>query len=141
MFPKFRLFEELSNLEERLNDLLQQESLDVERNPGAWSPPVDIFEAENEFVLTAELPGVEREEVDVAVEGDRLTLRGQRNLEKECDSAQFHRIERRHGAFFRVFQFPESVDAERITAKMTHGVLTVTLPKRPKASVKVVELK
>lgn len=142
MFPKYRLFEDLSNLEERLNELLQQQSLDVERSPGAWSPAVDIFifEAEEEIVLTAELPGVARENVDVSVEGDKLTLRGQRNLEKECDTAQFHRIERQHGAFFRVFQLPQSVDAARITARMARGILTVILPKRAKAPVKVVEL-
>ena len=95
---------------------------------GSWVPPVDIHETADHYVITAELPGLKREDVHLHVEEGRLTLEGvRRDLVGACE--QYHRVERGHGAFSRTFQLPAPVDAERIVASLDDGVLTVTCPK------------
>jgi len=96
--------------------------------PGGWVPPVDIHETTDHYVITAELPGLKRDDVHLHVEDGRLTLEGvRRDLVGSCE--QYHRVERGHGAFSRTFQLPAPVDADRIVASLLDGVLTVTCPK------------
>ena len=96
---------------------------------GAWSPAVDIFETDGIIILSAELPGVNIEDVDVEVNKNVLTLRGERKFKKNLTEEQYLRMERFYGTFQRVFNLPVAVDKESVKANFKDGVLRVTLPK------------
>jgi HSP20 family protein len=96
---------------------------------GAWAPSCDIYEEGDSIVVKAELPGVEKSDIDVQVENNVLTLRGERKREKEVKSENLYRTERFYGAFSRSFTLPVTVDTEKIQAEYKDGVLQVTLPK------------
>jgi HSP20 family protein len=95
-----------------------------------WSPPVDAYETEEEFVLSVEAPGVERDQIDLQIKNQVLYIRGQRNPCSELSNQVFYRLERPSGSFERQFSLPEDVDADSVQARLNEGVLTVTLPKR-----------
>jgi len=95
-----------------------------------WAPSVDIQETENDLVLKADLPDIDMKDVDIQIEHDTLTLRGERNFEKADKGQGYHRIERSYGQFVRCFSLPETVDTEKVKAGYQKGVLTVTLPKK-----------
>lgn len=133
-----RLFlEELARIQERLQELFEPALLpagyrggekDAGALPGGWSPPVDLVETEEAYLLCAELPGVRREDVNLRITGRSLELSG-------CSPPlpgghQFLRMERSHGGFHRTFELGGPVDAERISARLTDGILTVSVPKR-----------
>jgi HSP20 family protein len=107
---------------------------------GAWTPVVDIFEQEGNIVLKAELPGVDPKDVDVRVENNVLTLRGERRLDAEVKKESYHRVERSYGGFGRSFTLPMAVDTEKIKAEYKDGVLRVTLPKREEAKAKQISI-
>ena len=106
----------------------------------AWAPPCDIFETEKELVMKFELPEVKKEDVEVKLEQNVLTLRGERKFEGKTDRENYHRIERHYGEFMRSFSVPLYVDAARINAEFKDGVLKVRLPKSEKAKPKVIEI-
>ena len=95
----------------------------------AWAPPIDVYETEDRYVVTAEVPGVSRDAIDVAVHDNRLTLRGTRAGDEEPSAQHFHQIERGHGTFQRTFQFADPVLTDAISADLKDGVLTIMLPK------------
>jgi HSP20 family protein len=96
----------------------------------AWDPPMDVYETPARYVVTAELPGLAREQVEIAVQDNRLTIRGVRPAAgAESAASHYHQIERAHGSFERTFEFVDAVDQDAINADLRHGVLTVTLPK------------
>jgi HSP20 family protein len=95
----------------------------------AWAPPIDVYETEDRYVVTAEVPGVSREAIDVAVQDNRLTLRGNRGNPSEQARQHFHQVERGHGTFERTFQFADAVRTDAISADLKDGVLTIMLPK------------
>jgi HSP20 family protein len=95
-----------------------------------WTPPVDIVENENELVLTADIPGVKMEDIDIKIEDSTLSISGSRQFESEKKDGGYHRIERAYGQFQRAFSLPDSVDAGNVTAAYDNGVLRVTLPKK-----------
>src|SRR5262245_45471825 len=98
----------------------------------AWAPAIDVYETPDAYVVTAEVPGVSRDQIDLALEDSRLTLRGQRaDRRLTSDVLHFHQIERSYGSFSRTFEFADKIDVEHVTADLTEGVLTVTLPKVP----------
>lgn len=100
----------------------------------SWVPPVDIYETkEGELVVKAELPGLRREDLDVTVENNVLTIRGERRYEHEDRSGRVHRVERSYGEFCRSFTLPADVDSDHIRAEYRDGTLTVTLPRKPEA--------
>jgi HSP20 family protein len=114
-----------------LRDLLAlQERIERLTDAGApgWMPPVDLYETADRFVLTAELPGLAREDIDIQFHEGTLVLQGQRK-EAPVPCEQFHRVERGHGAFARRFSLPAPVAADRITADFRDGVLTIVIPK------------
>jgi len=114
--------------------------LNEPRGGRPWSPPVAIFEPENELVIKADLPDVKLADIDVRVENQTLTLKGQRQFEKDENSRGYHRIERSYGTFVRSFTLPSSVDAEKVGAEFTNGVLTVKLPKKEAAKPRQVKV-
>ena len=105
-----------------------------------WSPAVDILENENELVLKADLPAIKPEEIDVQVENQTLTLKGQRKFEQTNEKGGYHRMERSFGNFVRTFTVPSTVDTERVSADYDRGVLTVRLPKKEAAKPRQVKV-
>lgn len=98
--------------------------------PG-WTPPVDLYETAGEYVLTAELPGLSREQIEIHAEDSRIVIRGARGADpgRDIPCEQYHRVERGHGRFSRAFSLPELIDVGRVTADLKDGILTVTIPK------------
>ncbi len=107
----------------------------------AWIPPCDIFETDKELVMKFELPEVKKEDVEVKLEQNVLTLRGERKFEEKTDRENYHRVERHYGEFMRSFKVPLYVDAAKINAEFKDGVLTVTLPKNEEARPKQINVK
>jgi len=114
--------------------------LNEPRGARPWSPSVDIFETENELVLKADLPDVKLEDIEVRVENQTLTLKGERKFDKDESNGGYHRIERSYGSFVRNFTVPSSVDAEKVAADYKNGVLTVRLPKKEAAKPRQVKI-
>jgi HSP20 family protein len=104
------------------------------------SPPVNLYESGDAYVLTAELPGLRAEDIDVSVERDRVTLRGERRIEYPKD-ASLHRVERRAGAFRRTVQLPLEVEGEKVEAIYRNGVLTLRIPKAPEHQPRRISVK
>ena len=113
-----------------IRDLLAiQQRLDrFAPDPSGWTPPVDLLETPDRYVVIAEVPGMRREDLDIQVHDDRLTISGTRR-ERLQACEQYHRIERGHGSFRRTFQLPVPVDAAGVAADLHDGVLTITCPK------------
>lgn len=109
------------------------------RTARPWSPAVDILESENELVVKADLPDVDENDIDVQVERQTLTIRGERKFQKE-ENAGFHRIERSYGSFLRSFAVPSTVETEKVAAEYKNGVLTVRLPKKEAAKPRQVKI-
>ncbi len=106
-----------------------------------WSPAVDVYETEKDVVLTAELPGLRQEDVELTIYEDVLTLKGHRRFEKDVRQENYHRVERNYGHFCRRFSMPCEVDGDSITASFKDGVLRVSLPKRKTAKKVHVKVK
>jgi HSP20 family protein len=96
----------------------------------AWAPPIDVYETADRYVIAAEVPGLTREQIDLALHDNRLTIRGTRSAGvPETDSRHYHQVERGHGSFQRTFEFADAVNQNGIAADLRDGVLTVILPK------------
>jgi len=138
-------FRDLRNLQEEVNRLFTgnvARSFDDEGIArGSWSPSVDIYENKEQIVLEAELPGMNREDFDLSVENNVITLRGERRFEKKDDADNYHRVERAYGSFTRSFTLPNTVTAEGANADYRNGVLRVTLPKREETKARRIEIK
>ena len=113
-----------------IRDLLAiQQRLDrFAPGPSGWIPPIDVHETAEEYVITAELPGLERNDVRIQVGDGRVQISGERR-ERDIPCEQYHRVERGHGSFSRTFELPLPVDAGRVTADLRDGVLIVICPK------------
>jgi len=96
----------------------------------AWVPAVDIKEETQQFVIEADIPGVEPKEIDIAMENGVLTLKGERQSVHKDEGKNYKRVERTHGTFYRRFSLPDTADAEKVTASGKNGVLQITIPKR-----------
>ena len=113
---------------------------DTENVTRAWAPRVDILENEAAYQVTAELPGVKKEDVEITVENNLLTLKGERKFEKDVNKEQYHRIERAYGSFLRSFTLPNRVAQDQVQAKFDNGLLFITIPKVPEARPKKIEI-
>lgn len=107
---------------------------------GAWIPSVDIFEDQERLVLEADLPGLNREDFDISVENNVITLKGERKFEKKVEGDNYHRVERSYGSFSRSFTLPQTVTAEGATAEFENGILRVSLPKREETKARKIEI-
>ena len=133
---------DVAAVQERMNRMLgfygpPQEDL----TRSAWVPAVDIYSnGEHELVLKAELPDMKEEDIDLTVEDNMLTLRGEKKLDTEVTEEQFHRTERSYGSFARTFALPPTVDAGKVSAEYKAGVLTIRLPLREEAKRKQIKV-
>jgi HSP20 family protein len=123
-FTRWDPLRDLLTLHEQIGQLVGSDA------PG-WTPPVDLYETPGHFVLTAEVPGLTRQQVDIQAEESRVVIRGERasGPEERVPCEQYHRVERGHGRFSRAFVLPEPIDVEAVTADLKDGLLTVTIPK------------
>ena len=140
-------FRDLVSLQDRMNRLFDESFRGINRGAGeedwalgAWAPAVDIYEKDGNIVLKAELPGLDPKDVEVRVENNILTLRGERKLDEEVQKDNYHRVERSYGNFTRSFTLPNVVDTEKIKAEFKDGVLRMTLPKKEEAKPKQISI-
>jgi HSP20 family protein len=131
-----------NSLQEQVNKLFEHTFNGQGENSAitSWVPAVDIFETENELVLKADLPGVTEKDIDVRVENNMLTFRGERQFETKVKEDNYLRVERAYGSFSRSFGLPNTVNTEAISAEYKNGVLTVQLPKRAESKPKQVKV-
>jgi HSP20 family protein len=137
-------FRELNAVQERMNrlfgDVYRSADDDVMRR-GVWAPAVDIYESGNhELVIKAELPDMNKDEIEITVENNTLTLRGEKKMDSSIKEEQCHRIERTYGAFSRTFSLPTTVDTSKVAADYKNGVLTIKLPVREEAKPRQIQV-
>jgi len=120
-FTRWDPLRDLLTLHEQIGQIVGTDA------PG-WTPPVDLLENAGGFVLTAELPGLSRDAIEIHAEDRRVVIRGER-ASSQVPCEQYHRVERGHGRFSRAFLLPEPIDADAVTADLKDGLLTVVLPK------------
>ena len=134
-------FREVVALQNRMNSLFR----DFNEGEGpmttaAFAPAADIYEDEKKIAIKLEVPGIEEKDLDVSVENNTLTVKGERKFEKEEKEENFHRVERRYGSFFRAFTLPSTVDTEHVAASYNAGVLKLELAKKPEAQPKQIKV-
>jgi HSP20 family protein len=139
-------FEDVGVLQRSLNSIFNEFArpsiVNEEEGGGSatFVPPVDVYEDEKQIVLKLEVPGVKLEDLDIRLENQRLTVKGERRFETQEKAENFHRIERRFGSFARSFTLPQTVDTEGVTAAYDAGVLTISLGKKAEAQPKQVKI-
>ena len=140
---RFEPFRGASSLQDQINRLFS----DVFERPGdesnltSWAPAVDIFETEHELVVKADLPDIDPKDLDIRVENNILSIRGERKFESKVSEDKYLRIERAYGSFSRSFSLANTVNSEAIKADYQNGVLTLTVPKREEAKPKQIKVK
>ncbi len=143
LITRFEPFRELSTLQDRMNRLFNDQFGAMTRDEsltGAFVPPVDVYEDENSIQLSLEVPGIDEKDIDIRLENNTLTVRGERKFEKEEKEENFHRIERRYGTFTRSFTLPQTVNSEDVQADYEKGVLKIKLAKRAEAKPKQIKV-
>src|SRR6185369_6504619 len=142
---RYNTFRDLRNLQDEMTRLFTGVApASVDRDDalsGAWNPSVDISENKENLVLEAELPGMNREDFDLSIEHNVITLRGERRFEKKEDTDNYHRVERAYGNFTRSFTLPNTITGEGVSADYRNGVLRVTIPKREETKARRIEVK
>jgi HSP20 family protein len=129
---KYNPFKELRTMQEQMNrmmDMAWHKEFGEDLKEGIWQPPVDIYEDEESVIIKAEIPDVDLKDIDVRIEDNTLTLKGERKHSSEIRKENYYRVERSFGQFQRSFSLPQSIDRENIKASCDKGVLTITLPK------------
>ena len=136
-------FRELLTLQERLDKMYR----DIERTrkeedfvSSEWRPPVDIFESGDIFVLKLEIPEVDKGSIDIRINDDELTIRGERRLEPGIDAESYHRMERGYGTFTRSFSLTKTIDSSKIKAAVKDGILRIELPKKEEVKPKQIKI-
>lgn len=126
----------------RFSDIMDEFFNDAVANRrNSFSPGIDISETEKQFVIDVEIPGIDKKDIDLNIENNRLTISGERKFEKTEDDKQYHRVETRYGTFSRSFQLPENVNADSIKASYKDGILNVSIDKSEEKLKKQIEIK
>jgi len=137
-------FRDLMTLRERMNRLFEDafaaRGEEKELVSGTWTPSVDIYETENELVLSAEIPGLAEKDVEIKIEDNTLTLQGERKFEKETKEENYHRIERAYGSFYRSFTLPNYIDQDKIKAEHENGILKIIMPRKSELKPRKVKI-
>ena len=128
--PFFRLIDTFFNQDSGNEDVASR----------SWMPPVDIQESEDAYRLTAELPGLTKDDINITLENNVLRLTGERKFERDVKKESFHRIERTYGTFSRAFALPQQVNPEGVQATFENGVLTITVPKAEQAKPRTIAI-
>ena len=137
-------FRELETLQGRMGRLFEDamgRSGDHDLTDRGWMPKVNIYEDENEIEVTAELPGIAEKDIDIKVENNVLSLKGEKKIMKEKEYGTYHMVETSYGAFNRSFTLPGTVDQAKITANYENGILNIGLPKKEETKPKSISVK
>jgi HSP20 family protein len=126
---RFDPFRDITSLRDEMNRLFTRTLGEGSSAGSAWTPAVDIFDAAGAIVLKAELPGLSPDDIDIEVDDNVLTLKGERRFEEKVEEGRYYRVERAYGSFQRSVTLPQGVKADEITASFDSGVLTVRVPK------------
>lgn len=141
---KFDPFRDMITLRDKMNKLFEdafvQRGEDKDMISSAWLPAVDIFESDNELVLTAEVPGIDEKDIEISLENNVLSIKGERKFDKETKEENYHRIERSYGTFYRSFTLPSYVDSEKINAVHENGILKIRMSKKHELKPKKVKI-
>jgi len=142
MISRLDPFREMNTLQSNLNRIFQDygRGSDELLTSGTFVPPVDIYEDDHNLVLKMEVPGVDEKDIQITLENNTLTVRGERKFEQDVKEENFHRIERRYGSFTRSFSLPNTVDSENVNAHYENGILSIQLPKRAEAKPKQIKV-
>ena len=137
------LFADLATTRERFNRLFGRDDLwetEGVTTGGEWIPTVDIVENDHALTVKAELPGIEAKDVEVTIDNNVLTMKGERRMEKEVRKENYHRVERAYGSFARSFALPTFVDAQKVSAEFKNGLLTINVPKKEDTKTRAVKV-
>lgn len=139
---RYNPIREMMGLSDRLNRMFEEMSGFNADNQitGSWTPAVDVYESENAIEIKADLPGMTEKDIDVSVENNTLTIKGERQFENEEKRENYHRVERQYGSFYRSFQLPNTVDVSKINANFKNGILELALPKREETKPKKISI-
>ena len=140
---RFETYRDLLALQNRMNSLFQDYSRNGENEQvtaTGFVPPVDIYEDEHKLVLKIEIPGMRQEDLDVRMENNTLSVKGERIFESEGKEENFHRVERRYGSFYRAFTVPNTVDPQSIKAEYDAGVLRLELQKKAESKPRQIKV-
>ena len=144
VLTRWEPFREVSTLQDRMNRLFSEQfaNLGTEESlaAGSFVPAVDVYEDEHAIQLKFEVPGLDEKEIDIRLENNLLTVKGERKIEKETKEENYRRIERRYGTFTRSFTLPNTVSSESVKASYDKGVLTISLPKKEAAKPKQIKI-
>jgi HSP20 family protein len=148
VLTRWEPFRELSTLQDRINRAFREsytgQYRDNDRDDSlatsSFAPAVDVYEDEHQVTLKIEVPGIDEKDIDVRVEGNTLTVHGERKIEKEEKEENYRRVERQYGSFTRNFTLPTTVDSEKVTATYDKGVLKIVLPKKAEAKPKQIKV-
>ena len=140
---QFQPFRGGSTLQDQINRLFDEafDRTSGDANLTTWAPAVDIYETEHNLVVKADLPDIKTEDLDIRVENNILTIRGERKFEKKVDEDNYLRVERSYGSFSRSFSLANTVNVEAIQADYKNGVLTLSIPKREEAKPKQIKVR
>lgn len=138
-------FQDLIALQDRMNQLFDQTWARSRREregvvAAAWSPAVDVYETPEGIVLKVELPGLNKEDIDIQIKDNTVTLKGERHVEKDVKQENYLRVERAHGAFHRTFTLPTAIQTEKVRAVFKDGVLELNIPKAEDAKPKQIKI-
>jgi HSP20 family protein len=136
-------FRGLNSLQDQMNRLFDEtftRGRSAESEMGTWAPAVDIYETEQELVLKADLPDVNQQEIDIRIENNMLTIRGERKFHNEVSQDNYLRVERAYGPFSRSFSLPNTLNTEAIRADYHNGVLSIRMPKREESRPKQIRI-
>jgi len=140
---KYNPFKELRTMQDQMNrmlDMAWNREFGEELKEGVWQPPVDIYEDEQSVVIKAEVPDVDQKDIEVRIENNTLTLKGERNHSSEIKKENYYRVERYFGQFQRSFSLPQSINQDKVQATCERGILTITLPKREEVNPKQISV-
>jgi len=139
-------WKDFGSLQERINRMFDDTIRTLhptdgeELEKGTWAPAVDIYETNDSFVVSADLPGLNKDEIQIDLKDNTLTLKGEKKFEEKVSKDNYIRVERAYGSFVRSFTLPQNVDPEKIKAKYKEGVLEITIPKKEEAKPKQIKV-
>lgn len=139
-------WKDFGSLQERINRMFDDTIRTLyptdgeELEKGTWAPAVDIYETNDSFVVSADLPGLNKDEIQIDLKDNTLTLKGEKKFEEKVSEDNYIRVERAYGSFVRSFTLPQNVDPEKIKAKYKEGVLEITIPKKEEAKPKQIKV-
>ena len=139
-------WKDFGSLQERINRMFDDTIRTLYPTDGeelekdTWAPAVDIYETNDSFVVSADLPGLDKDEIQIDLKDNTLTLKGEKKFEEKVSKDNYIRVERTYGSFVRSFTLPQNVDPEKIKAKYKEGVLEVTIPKKEEAKPKQIKV-